>query len=296
MLNSEDWGNFARSTLLILFTFLCIIGVLYLLPILIERLHVNKVEVKTAVAGISVDLSSEGALLVSTEKELGAVYYLPAAAGWSNTGISVPSNSVIEIIASGKAALAADYIIDAARSDEISRQQWTGPGGTVYFETNERYRRRRPYLLFSADSASSGTPRIGQLVGYLSSEAEGATEPDLENNPRPKNIFEINSKRICLNTGFTDHTLWVTINEVVLDATAAAKTAFIGYDEEYLKQAGNTFDDPKVWKRAEVWPEIIKRQYFGIFFDDNLGGFLVTAKVRTLNDGEFVAPCQATQQ
>jgi hypothetical protein len=94
-------------------------------------------------------------------------------------------------------------------------------------------------------------------------------------NPKPQGIEEIGrGKEITSKEGGT---LWLVINDAVLDDSDKSRDAYVlpqdKLDETYGK--GKVTEE----KRQEEWERIKTDDYFDAFFDDNAGEFLVQVQV-----------------
>jgi hypothetical protein len=193
-----------------------------------------------------------GGIIYRTRQDETLSFLLAASAPWSSTNFEVKKGDILRIRASGRVNLAIHHLIEAANSDQRALHAWVGPDGMsdlnrLLLKKKDIWRER--YLLVP------GKPDGALIVGVSS------------NNLPPsdsKNIWYAGSEwdGQAPESGF----LWFAVNDVLLtqDSKDAYEVPPEHKEPEYL--VPRKFED------------IAKDQYWNIWFDDNVGSFMVTVK------------------
>jgi hypothetical protein len=215
-------------------------------------------------SNLKIDFTKTGAtIIVDNATPIAAQFLLPGSSRWTNTGIEFQPGSEIEITASGKINLAVKALVEAAGEDQRPALAWCSPSGIDYTNPKIKNQNRMKYLI--KDDA-----RMGMIIGYFLTKDEGKSEPSIQ-NARPKGMFVINEKT-TITTPLKSSTLWLTINDILLDQNdlTGSKEAFYGPAKE-LK--------PKQQRhRDERWEYIIRNNYWDLWFEDNIGYYLIQIK------------------
>lgn len=194
------------------------------------------------------------AYLEANAPEAVATFALPASARWTPTEIRVRPGEAIKVSVSGNAHLGFASIIDAAKDDKRPLYTWAGPDGERFLHKDEGDKRQELLIDPSA--------RIGTLLGYL--QPESASQPDLAGNARPEGIRTIGYGRTMRNDASETARLWLIVNDILLTNDDVAKQA-------YLRDP----DSEGYEKRAQRWPEIVRDNYWDLWWDDNVGQFVI---------------------
>jgi hypothetical protein len=64
--------------------------------------------------------------------------------------------------------------------------------------------------------------------------------------------------------------LWLTINDFVLSNNDDSKKKFLMNQESLKIRYGRTTE-----QQMTIWKEIVAKQYWELFFDDNIGNYLI---------------------
>ncbi len=103
-------------------------------------------------------------------------------------------------------------------------------------------------------------------------------------NPRPDNIIVLGSKCRIVNKMDTKCTLWLVVNDAVLENDDRSRRAYleieddsdpkIYYPPENFKGSYNA-NDPMSWSPIQRWRYIVKHQYWQLWYDDNIGFYQI---------------------
>ncbi|UXE62360.1 MAG: hypothetical protein KA717_06075 [Woronichinia naegeliana WA131] len=191
---------------------------------------------------------------------------LPANKLWLNTGIQIKPNQTVKITATGSVNLGIHRLVEAAYTHSYPRWNWTDPAGESGPSSSTPIDKGLKALFI----APGLKPCV--LLAYV----DVTGKNDLgKYNPKPQGIEEIGrGKEITSKEGGT---LWLVINDAVLDDSDKSRDAYVlpqdKLDETYGK--GKVTEE----KRQEEWERIKTDDYFDAFFDDNAGEFLVQVQV-----------------
>jgi hypothetical protein len=203
---------------------------------------------------------------------------LPASALWLNTGIRVRDGQTLEIKSSGRVNLAIHRLVEGAREGGPLHHGWVGPGGEApaspIFES-------RVKLLIDPSA------KIGTVLGYV--KPDTGDEPGV-NNARPTGLVPLGSQGVITGKG----TLWLTVNDYILSPATDMRNAYAGtekiiedshytIEEERKSGDGATYYVPKkptVDELKRRWDGFVDAGNYSMFFQDNVGDFLVEVTVR----------------
>ena len=239
-----SWGNWLRfvATLCVASSLLLVLG--------IASLAILRSSPRTEIR-----FTDTGTTLVLVNKKPSkALFLLPASRLWANTGIKLKPGGRVRISASGHINLALHRLSMAAEEDTVPSCGWVGPeGGSQPTETRKELMRRRVLI----DSRSDW----GALLAYVL--PDGRPKPG-KLNPAPDGVCLLGADGIVANSAGQNGTLWLTVNDSVLrhDDLALSK-------EVYLSGSTNCTS------RSKCWDRIVSNQYWDVWFDDNIGQFLV---------------------
>jgi hypothetical protein len=183
-----------------------------------------------------------------------------------NTGIQIKPNQTVKITATGSVNLGIHRLVEAAYTHSYPRWNWTDPAGESGPSSSTPIDKGLKALFI----APGLKPCV--LLAYV----DVTGKNDLgKYNPKPQGIEEIGrGKEITSKEGGT---LWLVINDAVLDDSDKSRDAYVlpqdKLDETYGK--GKVTEE----KRQEEWERIKTDDYFDAFFDDNAGEFLVQVQV-----------------
>lgn len=221
-------------------------------------------------SSVEVSVSEEGAIRFRSGGETtAAVYTLHASQMWADTGIVIAPHDAACVTASGRVNLAVHRLVDAAVSDVPPLSSWTDPAGEVQAGTPSSSRRRdadRDELLILP------TAPLGSLLAHLSAQNVPAPGPV---NPRgsqgdASSVLLVGNRNTVRNDTDQPMVLYLTVNDAFLDASEDTRRRYLGRES-----------DPGYEKRAERWDPIVANRYWNLWFDDNVGSFVVQVRPGT---------------
>ena len=203
-----------------------------------------------------------------TQNNLGVRYILvPSSKLWINSGVTIEPGEKISMHASGYINLAMHRLVDSARIDIPPSYHWSGPEGIEIDKNLPLYHRREDLLIEKR-----------ALPGQLLYAAVRNTEvPPSKKNPRPKRMNILSSDSYYTNRSDERETLYFTINEKLLENNQKAKLAFVGKNQEEVDETYG----PGVITLQELekqFENIVNNRYWTVWFDDNIGQFLIEIK------------------
>jgi hypothetical protein len=189
---------------------------------------------------------------------------LPACSRWTNTGIKLKPNSIIEFTASGKVNLAAHRLIEAAYDKKMPPFNWLSPKGEEFKNKRARDVYRRNFLV-------NPSAYLGVIIAYL--QKDGEPDPSIQNQ-RPKNLETIYEHTVIESPGY-ESTLWLIVNDVLLDPSRVdeSKNAFFGPLDD--------LNSKEKKEKESTWNYIISKDYWDVWYDDNIGNYLIQLKIKT---------------
>ncbi|MCI5139340.1 MAG: hypothetical protein D3922_13230 [Candidatus Electrothrix sp. AR1] len=166
--------------------------------------------------------------------------------------------------ASGYVNLAIHRLVFSAEVDVPPPYIWSGPEGTVMDRKYPLYKRREELLI-----EKRALP--GQLLYVAVRDSE---VPPSEHNPRPERINILIPGIPHVNTSTERETLYFTVNEKLIEDSPKAKLAFVGENQMEIDQI---YGPGKITREqlAKQLESIISNRYWTVWFDDNVGQFLV---------------------
>lgn len=207
---------------------------------------------------LKIDFTKGGAaIILNDNKQVAAQFLLPASEVWVNTGIRLKPNSIIEFTASGKVHLAAHRLMEAAINDTLPLFDWCSPAGVPYRTKRSLDVLRREFLI-------DHKAPMGVIIGHF--QKDGTPNPSVHNQ-RPDSLFTIYEQTEVRVPNYPV-TLWLTINDVLLDPSRIeeGKAAYCGPEAK-----------PELEKN---WDYIVSHDYWDIWYDDNIGTYLIQLKTR----------------
>jgi hypothetical protein len=252
----KNWGN--------TFRFIVIIGILFFVVNLLIGKFVNNTQ-------FSIDYTNDKALVTLIDKKnIVTSSILPACDCWINTGIEVWPDEEYEIKVSGKVHTTADKMVADASDDIKPRFNWVGPEGAEFrIREDAQYRvsdSLRRTLLLSKDA------KLGAVLFYFQSESSRQPNCDLGAsfyNPEVVSVF--NGKLSGKNIGKEKMFVWASVNDMLIRD--------FSLKENKLAYLGGTVEEKNLNKRQENWASLTSSNYNRLWFDDNFGNFVISAKV-----------------
>lgn len=226
-----------------------------------------------------VSVNPEGTTVISVAgKRKQAVRLISGNQVWINTGVPVKPGQKININASGKINLGIHRLVDGAIHDKQPRLPWIGPEGDPNFGKGKAVDKKR------ADLRISDNAFYGGLLAYVHPVGK-CKRPSLENfkpscgeiwavkGADHRNTFEYS------DTNSVEGELYFTVNETVLQAGSEYENAYVLTLAEAQEAYGETHKPKEIAKipgdTEKRWKYIKDREYWDVWFDDNVGQFLV---------------------
>lgn len=253
----KSWANTLRFLMILLVIFLAVLFTVYKIS---ENTQFN------------IDYSNDKTLITLIDKKnVIASSVLPACDCWSNTGIEIRPGEAYEIKVSGKIHTTADKMIRDAEEDIKPRFEWIGPEGSNNFRIRDKQYRypdsMRKTLLLSQNA------KLGQVLFYF--QKKNSRKPNCDaglNYYNPDSVLVYESEKGLSGSNDTKETwfVWASVNDMVIK----------NFDSEpnrlaYLGGAGN--DTLK--RKNQQWQVLKQENYNRIWFDDNFGSFVISAKI-----------------
>jgi hypothetical protein len=194
---------------------------------------------------------------------------LPASRLWANTGLKVKKGDCLLIKATGRIHLAGHRLFQGAVQDTLPPYPWIDADGKSEVQAFQKRSQetKRSFNLIDPDSVP------GVLLAYLATEKKD--EPDFM-NPRGKDkgrLHKIGSSWHLKAPSEGTFTLYLSVNDIFL-----SRRDFEMYKKTTDKEKGI------VGTAAQRWEVIESNNYWNIWFDDNLGDFLVNIEYKDKND------------
>lgn len=211
---------------------------------------------------LKIDFTNTGAtVIINNNRTIAAQFLLPSTSRWTDTEIRLKPNSTVKITASGKINLAAHRAIEAAHQDTRPPLDWCSPKGHTFRVPRKKDLDRINFLI------RPDAP-MGVIVGCFIK--NGEAEPSLQ-NPRPTGSFII-KEQTEIKVPNEATTLWLIINDVLLNPREKekSKAAYFGPLEDLTSEERAD--------KEKKWEYILANNYWDIWFDDNMGHYLIQIK------------------
>lgn len=252
----QTWGRTFRFIVILMVAFFAILFIIWRLS---DNIRYN------------IDYTNDKTLItIIDKKNVAANSVLPSCDCWSNTGIEIRPGEEYEIKVSGKIHTTADKMIKDAERDIKPRFSWIGPEGDDFrIRSVNRYMMSdslRRTLLLSQDA------KMGQVLFYF--QKKNSKKPNCEPGLKfynPDSIFVYEREKGLSGKNETNETwyVWATVNDMLIRS----------FDRnEELAYIGGAQNDSLLMKQKN-WVNLKKQNYNRIWFDDNFGNFVVSAKI-----------------
>ena len=178
------------------------------------------------------------------------VLMLPGSATWLSSGFVVKHGDSVRVKASGRVNLSLFRLVEASQTKQRPGLPWVDPRGVFVNDLNwVDDREHRQYI--QDNCVLLKKQALGALLYAVAPESTdpGTLTPEFVGLDKT-----IEVKR--------DGVLWFVVNEVVFDDTPTSKDCF-----EHA---------PKNKYLTMTWDELVKEKYWNVWYDDNVGEFLIT--------------------
>jgi len=226
---------------------------------------------------LSISFNKEGSTIIFRGAEPSkALVLVSAGTLWLDTGLKLKSGQQVSVGATGLVNLSIHRLVEAADRDERPRHGWVGPDGDQ--QKNERpVDRLRKKLRIKPEEG------FGCLLAYV--RPDGESNPGKE-NPKPFGVQVVrrNGQITYNDPQGREGTLFLTVNEAVIQDTPECEVAYVTNQEALDETYG-----PGVLTVAQLkdrWRKLVKENYWEVWFDDNVGQFLVQISYDEHNDHE----------
>ena len=214
--------------------------------------------------GGRVTVTEGGAYIIELGGRRTLQWLFPASAMWASSGVTVKQGDRITFHVTGAANLAIHHLVKSAETDSAPFFNWTGPEGMTSDQT--KFLRPVDHYRFPkriAPNDSSGT----LLMQVVPANRKALTRPDGEH------LYPIGSGDHGTVEIRQSGTLYFALNEIPLDSTMHDYYVIpASIDPEYAHK------HPLV-EQERTWRGIVQHRYWNLWFDDNVGFFLVTAEI-----------------
>ena len=251
----QTWGNTLRFLIIFCLSFLIIYWI-------IDSLSEN--------TDFKIDYSNDKALVTIIDKKFVATTsVLPACDCWTNTGIEVWPGEEYQIKVSGKIHTTADKMVKDAEADMMPRFRWIDGGGDDF-----RIRKGRYFLSDSLRKTLliSQKAKIGQVLLYF--RKGNSPTPNCELGlgfyiPDSLIVYDSAEGITGQNSSKEKLYIWATVNDMLIRKfDNNTKLAYVG---------GTVKDTLK--KKEGHWNKLVEENYNRIWYDDNFGNFVISAKI-----------------
>jgi hypothetical protein len=202
-------------------------------------------------------------------------FLLPSNDWWFNTGVVVPPNAVCTTKISGRVHFALHKLSKSTEEDLPSKVNWCSPEGNVWADLGEASAQdiaKRDLLL------SPGKENlIGNVVGIFIPQDEISEFRNLfvtERKKWTKLIQQFGHEKAYQNNTDKNMILYLAVNDILFDFSSPeqAKKSYIAY-------TGGKVD--KKYDSAWKFMSQKGKEYIQLWYDDNIGNFLVQMEVKT---------------
>lgn len=223
---------------------------------------------------VKVTFPQPGTTLVNVDgKPDKATRLLAASDLWANTGLILEPKQSVLITASGRVNLAIHRLVKAANDDTRPTHGWYSPDGTTSSDQIVR-------TSYRADLRIEPKASDGVLLAALV--AAGKPVPGAL-MPRPDQLFVVGSHLTLINESLEPRTIWLVVNDAVLNDSDLAKQAYLSVSslaDPKIRARPRGYnrkeqDDPESWTPLEHWEHVVAKQYWGLWYDDNIGFYHV---------------------
>ena len=206
-------------------------------------------------------------LFSADEKKTFATFLLPSNVVWFDTGLELESGGECKFKISGSAHLAIHTLVKKADNDEQNPIPWIDAKGNKWVnigDHDKQLKAKQELLLSPGD-------RIGNILAYCVPENATQNFRDFFVQNRKElttKIIQVDNEKIIQNTTGKKSRIYLSVNDILLNfdtaAFAISKEAYMGEDNK--------------WENR--WKEIATNKYDHLYFDDNIGSFLVQVEIR----------------
>lgn len=235
-------------------------GILILLLVFV---HLLLRSFRSASQITEVEITENGAYIINFGERRTIQWLFSASSLWASSGVEVNKGDKIHVEASGQVNLALHHLVKNAGVDKKPFFQWVGADGISkyehrYYKDTDDYRGAK---IIAPDA------RQGVLLMQIVPNDQIA-----KMRPESESLYIIGSnKRVeARQTGV----LHFALNDIPLDKSMK---------DFYLisRNIDSSFVNVHPSKeQIEAWNSIVKDEYWNVWFDDNIGFFLISIEVK----------------
>ncbi|WP_457069418.1 hypothetical protein [Hymenobacter sp. UYAg731] len=228
-------------------------------------------------ADVSAEFNKDGRLIINAKKSSFlsdedrsyTSFLLPSNAVWFDTGLEIKPEQECVFKITGRVHLAVQRIVESAANDSKCPIPWTDANGNKWEDigdTDTQLNAKKQLLMKPGDN-------IGNVVGYYLpvDEANQFQEYFTKNRSSlTTNVFDVGSSKTIQNMTDKKVRIYLCVNDV-----------FLGFNSAYLTKSEMAYcgDKPNEL-RSSKWIEIKNSSYDNLYFDDNIGSFLVQVEIK----------------
>lgn len=215
----------------------------------------------------SVTVTEHGAYIIEMQGKRKFHWLFTASSMWESSGIKVHKDDEIKFSISGKANLAVHHLVKSAEDDSIPYFHWSGPDGDneiqrKFYRDADHHRQKKRIA-------------VGENPGILLMQVV----PD-GNSPilRPDNktcdcLYVVGSGKQGNIRIRQSGILYFALNDIPLDPNMENYYVITPeIDQDYAKRHN-------VQTQKRKWEQIVKWGYWNLWFDDNVGYFVISAEI-----------------
>lgn len=250
----RSWGNFFR----------------FILGLVVIALLITRITNSIRETSFDLKFTTDQTLVTIKDKKWVITHsVLSACDCWVNTGVEVRPGEECELKVTGKTHGAIDYLVKDAENNNLPAFTWNGPEGREFKIRAEdkiaHLDSLRKKLLLDPNA------KMGQVLFFIQKQEVHPTCELSGSEVSPNEIHAYDNK----GWKFTNDSketwyIWATVNDLLIK-DFNDKTAY----EVYL---GLTEKESRI-KREKSWPVLAKEKYNTLWYDDNIGSFIISAKI-----------------
>jgi hypothetical protein len=206
-------------------------------------------------------------LFSQDEKKSFASFLLPSNVVWFDTGLELDPDQQCNFKVTGSIHLAIHTVVKSADNDEKNAIPWTNAKGNKFVnigDQNLQLKAKKQLLLKPGET-------IGNVLGYYIPVEETKQFKEYFVQHRDElttKIFEVNEEKFIQNDTKTKVRIYLSVNDILLNFDSASiktsELAYLGNDKKWLNK----------------WLQISGSNYDNLYFDDNIGNFLVQVEIK----------------
>lgn len=260
----KNWGNTKRFLTVLLASFILLI---LALKFTLTSVFENEFDIKYTTEKTLITIK-DGKFVIATS-------VLAASDYWTNTGIEIRPGETCTIKISGKIHTSCDKMINSAQNDSLPFFPWCDASG-IRFQVRDDYHHHadsiRKTLLLDPNR------NIGAVLLYLQKDPYKIPNCKLAGDhylPPSDSILNYDMKKgvEITNDTKTVWLLWASVNDILIRNfdSECEKLAYFG--------GVTTSKKKKYQKKITNWKSIKSNKYNTLWFDDNIGNFIISAKI-----------------